>query len=55
MQPSLYQVLAVIVISMLLGFFLGLWVFSASLNWVMRKGTLDIYVKGHRLEKLRMF
>jgi hypothetical protein len=55
MTPSTFEVLTVIVLSMLLGMFFGIWVLKRSIEYLMVRGVMEIYVKGTKLEVFRMW
>lgn len=47
---SLYDVLALITLAMLLGMFLGAWLFAGAINYCIRRGVMDVFIKGRRLD-----
>jgi hypothetical protein len=55
MTPNFFDVLAVITLSMLVGMCIGIGIFKWGMNYLMSRGTLDVYLRGTRLEQFRMW
>lgn len=55
LSTSLYQVLALIVISMLLGVCAGAWLLVRSINYLMSRGVVDVFYNGERAEVFRLW
>jgi hypothetical protein len=53
--PDTYILLTALTLAALLGFALGFWLCLTAVNWLMSKGTLDVYRDGTRLEIFRMW
>lgn len=52
---SLYSILTVITVCLLLGMFLGWWLFCKALNSCISAGMADLFIKGRRIDKLTMW